>query len=290
MIQQGTGALQATATVISNAEAAIYHAHVGTKSSTVAELDRSFTGIVFPLSWRRDFRLNGTLVDSTSIYTPVDGSLFLAHGWERETVAIAISRNTFLETISALNAIDPNEKELYSGAIQIPSEAAAFSRRSIVNLIASMKCVRHCYPSQKNMEEFVVKKILANLTDLYQQATPLPHRERRRNTKLGKIVRDAEEYFEAVGAGPISLADLCSAASVSQGTLYHAFGVVSGETPMMHFKKRRLTEARLSLLSSDNRRGAVKVAALSHGFSHFGRFAEEYFSLFGEYPKTTLSK
>lgn len=290
LVQQGTGILRAKATVIPNDEATLYHACVGTKSSTFAELDEGFTGIVFPLSWQRDFRLNGTLVDSTSIYTPVDGSLFLAHGWERETVAIAIGKNLLIDTISALKGIEPHERELYEGAVKIPSKVAVSARRSIIQIFTSWKDIQLSDASQKNAKQFVTTRVLSTLTDLYQQATPLPHRERRRSDKLGKIVRNAEEYFESVGAGTISLADICSAANVSQGTLYHAFSVVSGETPMMHFKKRRLTDARLSLINSDDRRGAVKAAALSNGISHFGRFSEEYFSLFGEYPRATLAR
>ena len=99
----------------------------------------------------------------------------------------------------------------------------------------------------------------------------------------------AEECFAAAQAGPVSLADMCVAAGVSQVTLYHAFMVMCGSSPIAYFKKRRLTDARQALLRSGPEKGRVKLAALGAGLTHLGRFSKEYHQLFGELPTTTLN-
>jgi AraC-like DNA-binding protein len=106
---------------------------------------------------------------------------------------------------------------------------------------------------------------------------------------MARIVREAEECFAAAQSGPVSLADLCFATGVSQGTLYHAFMVMCGLSPMAYFKKRRLTDARLALLRNASTKGAVKRAALGAGLTHLGRFSAEYCQQFGEMPTTTLN-
>jgi len=126
------------------------------------------------------------------------------------------------------------------------------------------------------------------LTDLYLHAQLPPARKLRAATKLAKIVRKAEDCFAAAQGEPIALSDLCAAAGVSQGTLYHAFNMMCDAAPMEYFKKRRLTDARMTLLGCVPQRGSVKLAALGAGLTHLGRFAADYRSLFGELPATTL--
>ena len=138
-------------------------------------------------------------------------------------------------------------------------------------------------------EDALTNRALGMLTDLYLHAQPPPAHEARTAARLGKIVRKAEDCFAATQGQPVSLSDLCAAAHVSQGTLYHAFMVMCDASPMEYFKKRRLTDARMALLDSVPERGSVKQAALGAGLTHLGRFAAEYRSLFGELPATTLN-
>ena len=103
-----------------------------------------------------------------------------------------------------------------------------------------------------------------------------------------RIVLLAEEYFEQAGARPVSLAELCRAAGVSARNLQYAFECVCGLPPTKYFKLRRLSVARAALRTSTPDRGAVKIAAIEAGYLHFGRFASDYRSLFGETPSETL--
>ncbi|MBW4934468.1 helix-turn-helix domain-containing protein [Marinobacter sp. F4206] len=108
--------------------------------------------------------------------------------------------------------------------------------------------------------------------------------------RLEKIVRIAEGHFVAASNRPLSLRDLCAATGVGKGTLYSAFHLVCGAPPMAYFRKLRLIQARIFLLTSEPSRGRVKQAALNAGFVEFGRFAVEYRKAFGESPSSTLNR
>ncbi|NND29881.1 MAG: helix-turn-helix transcriptional regulator [Myxococcales bacterium] len=105
-----------------------------------------------------------------------------------------------------------------------------------------------------------------------------------------RIVRRCNEYFDAVGDVPVSLADLAKAAGASARSLNYAFQNVCGVSPMRYFTLKRLGRARSALRRSDWQRGGVKRVALSTGCTHLGRFASEYRALFGELPSVTLAE
>ena len=54
LTQLGRGALHAEATVLSGPDAALYYAHVGGVSSTLADLNSEYTGIVVPIKMKVD--------------------------------------------------------------------------------------------------------------------------------------------------------------------------------------------------------------------------------------------
>jgi transcriptional regulator GlxA family with amidase domain len=105
-----------------------------------------------------------------------------------------------------------------------------------------------------------------------------------------RIVRLAEERFEAAGDASVSLVDLCIAAGVSARTLQYAFREYYGLSPTAYFRMRRFNRARHSLRNAAPDRGAVKRAALDAGITELGRFSVEYRRLFGESPSVTLSR
>jgi len=61
-------------------------------------------------------------------------------------------------------------------------------------------------------------------------------------------------------------------------------------SPLGYFHKRRLTQARETLILEPSARAAVKRAALGVGLTALGRFSVEYRLLFGERPSATLSE
>ena len=289
LTQLGRGAFHANATVVAGAKVTLYYAQVGTRCNTMADLNPDYTGFVIPVSWRGTFLLNGEQVNATSVYMPADDTLFQTSGDEHTTVNIAVRRDDFIATVAALRGIGPDDVQLDGGALRASPEVLSAARRGLRTILELYSEAAAGGALSPQAEEAMTNRGLGMLTDLYLHAQPPPAREARTAARLGKIVRKAEDCFAATQGQPVSLSDLCAAAHVSQGTLYHAFMVMCDASPMEYFKKRRLTDARMALLDSVPERGSVKQAALGAGLTHLGRFAAEYRSLFGELPATTLN-
>jgi len=291
MTQLASGEVQADATVISGSAGFVYYARVrASAASTLADLDAAYTGIVIPLSWDGRFVINGEDVCASSIYTPVDDTLFKVYGSNRETLNVALRREEFTATIAALQGIDPNEVKLGSGSIEVPPAALARLRHTLVSQLKDHINADRRSELPPGAHDILTRSIVETITDLYLHARPAQTPRVRAAAKLGMIVRKAEERFESARSGPVSLADLCAAAGVSQRTLYNAFMVMCGDSPIAYFKKRRLTDARLALLEPRPNRRLVKIAALEAGLTHLGRFSAEYRELFGESPAMTLNR
>jgi len=289
--QLSRGEVRAVVTVVSGSAGSVYHARVrAAGASTLADLDPAYTGIVIPLSWDGRLVINGEDVGASSIYAPVDGTFFQVYGSNRETVGVALRREDLLATIAALTGVDGGEVQLGSGPIEVPPKALSRLRHSLVSGLENYISADRSSALPPGAHDILTRGIVETITDLYLHARPAPTPKVRAAAKLGKIVRKAEECFDAAQSGPVSLADLCVAAGVSQGTLHKAFMVMCGDSPMAHFKKRRLTDARLALLEPRPNRRLVKSAALDSGLTHLGRFSAEYREFFGESPATTLNR
>jgi len=282
--------MRAEATVIPAKEAFLYHARMGTRSVTVAELDPAFTGIVVPVAWSDPFVLNGQQVRDDSIYLPEDKTLFQAIGSRRETLGIALPREELVSAVAALRGVEPDDVRLAGGAHRIEMVDLAMMRRHLRLNLNLFRGGTFPPGAESNPAESLMSAVLESVLHL---VVKLDDKSRGQSPALGrycKIVRNAENRFAAAEGQPVSLADLCAATNASQGTLNHAFRVVCGSSPIQYFKKRRLTDARLALLGTNSARGKIKRAALEAGFMHFSRFATEYRHQFGESPSLTLNR
>lgn len=83
-----------------------------------------------------------------------------------------------------------------------------------------------------------------------------------------------------------TVAQLCLDLGVSRRTLQNGFQRVLHVSPLAYLKAVRLDRARRALKQV----GSVTEAATAFGFWHFGHFAQDYQSLFGERPSDTLRR
>jgi AraC-like DNA-binding protein len=104
------------------------------------------------------------------------------------------------------------------------------------------------------------------------------------------LVRQAEDLLAARIAEPIYSEDVQQALGVPMRTLHNAFVAVHGMSIHRYLRLRRMHQARVALRTGDGSISLVKIAALSHGFWHLGRFALEYRALFGELPSETMHR
>lgn len=115
-----------------------------------------------------------------------------------------------------------------------------------------------------------------------------PRLAKREPPPAARSVRAAMEYIDANAAEPITMADLAGVSGVSVRSLQAGFRSHRGCSPMAFLKERRLAVARAKLTSA--RPGTtVTEVAYDCGFSHLGRFSQEYRRRFGESPSITLS-
>ena len=102
-------------------------------------------------------------------------------------------------------------------------------------------------------------------------------------------VRRVEAYIEAHWNQPVSIEGLAVAANASARSVFHAFKVFRGYSPMEFLKRERLRQAR-EMLARPGSHGSVTNVTFACGFGNMGRFAHDYQKAFGEMPSETLNR
>jgi AraC-like DNA-binding protein len=104
------------------------------------------------------------------------------------------------------------------------------------------------------------------------------------------VVRRVEAYMDANLQEPITVADLARVAGVPVRSLYDLFHRFKHRTPSDVLRKKRLAAARAVFDRAEPDQVTVTDVAMSCGFVHMGRFAQQYRSEFGETPSATVAK
>jgi len=101
-------------------------------------------------------------------------------------------------------------------------------------------------------------------------------------------VQQAEEFIEANCARPLKIEEIAAAANAGVRSIYRAFKLTRGYTPMEFAKQRRLLQAQRNLMHPGN--GAtVTSIALHSGFSDGSTFSREFTKAFGQTPSSVLA-
>ena len=135
-------------------------------------------------------------------------------------------------------------------------------------------------------DEVLEHSIEAMLFRLLQNSS-LPVFHSRRSPAVSRDVRRAELFMRANITLDVSLGEIAAAVGANVRTLQSNFLRYRNISPMHYLKNLRLDWAHDLLVSGT---GSVSDVALQSGFSHFGRFAADYRSRFGETPSTTLQQ
>jgi AraC family ethanolamine operon transcriptional activator len=109
------------------------------------------------------------------------------------------------------------------------------------------------------------------------------------NRRKQHIARQAMAYFEDNYAHAVRMEDVCQELGVGLRTMQRYFAAYFQMTPYHYLKSIRYNKARRCLLASDPMTHSVTGIAMDNGFYHFGRFAVEYRTMFGEMPSETLA-
>jgi AraC family ethanolamine operon transcriptional activator len=120
----------------------------------------------------------------------------------------------------------------------------------------------------------------------------LDHNEAREDSVAQRqhelIMRRFRRVVEENPDQPLYIPELCKSIRVSERTLRVCCQEQLGLGPKRYLLFRRLHLARRALRAGSSDKTTVTKIATRYGFWHFGRFAGEYQSLFGEPPSVTL--
>lgn len=135
----------------------------------------------------------------------------------------------------------------------------------------------------RELEDAAIVQLL--LTGVHQSTAQLLRKPP--ETSLN-VIEQAEQYIEANWKQSITIDALTRVTGVSGRTLLRSFTKARGYSPIVFARKVRLERAR-KFLSEPDADTTVTGVALACGFSNLGRFAQDYWNLFGELPSKTLN-
>ena len=100
------------------------------------------------------------------------------------------------------------------------------------------------------------------------------------------LVRDADDFLQSHAANAITVDDLARHLGISTRSVFAGFRRHLGVSPMRRLKDIRLARVREDLLCAKG--AAVTGIAMRWGFTHLGKFSNDYRLRFGELPSETL--
>jgi len=98
------------------------------------------------------------------------------------------------------------------------------------------------------------------------------------------------QYIELNYKDQIKLEELCSSEKLSDRTIRASFNRLFGFSPKQYLKQYRLGKTHFSLIRNNPTSTTVGEVAYDNGFTHMGRFSDQYRAMFGATPYTTLKK
>jgi len=184
-----------------------------------------------------------------------------------------------------MDGIKYSKKKLYAN----PRLVIEGSRDDLIPLVEMLNaCIHHSKGTQKkcnhchknHLKSLLHKLISSRLTeDVYEQ--PFVKGDIFRMRLLNKV----NKLSLTNKTQPLSLDEICTAVNMKRRTVQKYFHEIYGMGPTRYFRIRRLNGARIDLMNGAT---SVSETALNWGFTHFGRFSQNYKTLFNESPTTTI--
>lgn len=209
----------------------------------------------------------------------------LHYGADLEKVVVGFRSEALKRKLAALLGT-PVGRDLEFELTKFTSQETMNSLVGLIKMLVHQIDCQHSLtapPALRELEDAVIVQLLFTsrhkFSDQLQQK-PL-------QTTSNAISR-AEQFIEANWNQPITIESLVGITGVSGRTLFRSFIKARGYSPMAFARKIRLEHAR-QLLSEATPDSTVTAVAFACGFSNLGRFAQDYLTVFGELPSTTLN-
>ena len=181
----------------------------------------------------------------------------------------------------SVNHLLKNASFIRSGEIVLPY-LSSFKAQLIGNIKFSME--KRQYFS-KIIAGDIQDNILSSLANLFSKSELDVSWEPKYNKRY-EIMKRALAYIDNSGKTMITVAELARSTFCSLRTLQYAFEKTVGLSPKQYLIFRRMNFIRNEFQKGDL--SGVGKGLLEYGVVNFGRFSQDYNSLFGEFPKETL--
>lgn len=135
------------------------------------------------------------------------------------------------------------------------------------------------------MTDMLFTQCLSLLPNSYQDVM----NDRATTLVVPYYVKRARDYIHAHLDKKLGLSDISMAAGCGYRGLQKGFMDAFGMTPMTYVRSVRLKRIR-AILTTDTNGKTVSEIAQQWGFTHMGRFAQDYQREFGELPSETIRK
>jgi AraC-like DNA-binding protein len=136
----------------------------------------------------------------------------------------------------------------------------------------------------RGIEQALIEAMIACLT------TSDTAEERAAQRRHALIMRRFHLYVAEHPDQPLYIPEICEAIGVAERTLRVCCQEHLGTSPKHFLLMRRIQLARRDLSRADRKTTTVTEVATRYGFWHFGQFAGEYKSIYGELPSVTLAR
>ena len=156
---------------------------------------------------------------------------------------------------------------------------------NFLNLRAQFKGVQGMQLWSEDYESFLIKALLLSQENNYSEMLRTLC-----NQSEPEYLRKIREFIQKHAHENICADDLHRIAGVSKTKLYEEFQHYYGTSPLSFLRKYRLQQIHKILSSSSNKKVSISKLAYDWGFTHLGRFSQEYRNEFGESPSETRTK
>ena len=204
-----------------------------------------------------------------------------------EALFLRISRSAVRQELEKLLGREARTELVFAPELRM-SSAAGRRFRAVCD---ELRRTLYTTAQSEVQNSAAIRSIEGELITLLLEAQPHNYRRCLHRVKGAGAwqIRAAEEFMRSNAHLPITLGDVCQAASVNARTLQDSFRKKRSCTPMEFLRHMRMDEVRSALTQprSDTR---VTHEAARWGFLHFGRFSREYQARFRELPSETLRR
>jgi AraC-like DNA-binding protein len=173
---------------------------------------------------------------------------------------------------------------VFAAKLDFATQAGGYFLQLIRTLLDAL-----ALPQHPLHHPLVFKQFESNLLNALLYGQPnnlLPQIDRYKDKAISPhFIKRTEAYMRANLQQALNIEQLAEHAGVSVRTLFAGFKSFLGTTPMAYLKELRFQQAHLELMQNEH--CSVTDVAFKWGFSHLGRFSQEYKRRYGELPSST---